>query len=511
MPDISPSAEDAGHWDRRICLPGTRKKTLESIKLWTEDFNRPPICFLNGLAGTGKSVIARTVVEWCSSRGPLGSFFFCSSYADDQGTHPLIILSLAIQLAQQHPKVRSVLVPTLRSNPDVVYESTLNQVEKLVIKPLKSADVPAVVVIDALDEWMDDTSQSTILSAVEQSIREIPKVKFLITSRPKPHIMPNISLLSLTGLAEFLDLEDTASELIDTDADIRLFLQHELAELAAQRRLDNWPTNTQLDLLRDRAAGLFVYAVATVKFLGEYTQPDEMYAVIEHLPRDTVHEGTVDGVHKGLSLDSLCISTLQASFDIEDHATARSVLATVVLATHPLPPSVIAELICLEVEEVMTFLESIQSLLSLQEDPDQPVLPFHRLLLSDLLTSPTRCVDERFYIAPGKFHSEIALNCLRLINEASEAMVEHPPENLGLNYACTSWHIHLTESRENVAALAPTLRRFLEEGFKAWLRVLRALAVRADPVSALNETIFWLRKVQLGLFQCSYKCSRASH
>ncbi|KAF9784565.1 hypothetical protein BJ322DRAFT_1211500 [Thelephora terrestris] len=500
-PDVPLRIEGAGTGDQQICLPGTRGTILESIKSWSEDSNRPPIFLLQGLAGTGKSAIARTFMEWCGSHGHLGSFFFCSSDVDDPGNAPLIVPSLAIQLAQQHPKVCSILVPILRSNPDVVYESTQNQVQQLIVKPLMSADVPAVIVIDALDEWMDEVSQSAILSAVEESIREVPKVKFLITGRPKPHVIARSSLLFFTGLAEFVDLDDTALDLTDTDIDIHLFLEHALAEPAAQKQLDSWPTPVQLDLLRDRAAGLFVYAVATVKFLGQnHTSPAKQFAIIEEFPDDTVHEGTVGAVHKGLSLDCLCTSTLQASFrNVEDDATTRLVLATVVLATRPLPPSVIAELICLEVEEVMTLLGSIQSLLRLQEDPDQPVLPFHKLL-SDLLTSPTRCADERFYISPGKFHSEIALNCLMSINEISEdnlspetTEAEHLLGKPALSYACTSWYIHLAESRENVKTLIPALRRFLEEGFKAWLKVLRAQGERADPVFAMNETVSWLR------------------
>lgn len=440
-------------------------------------------------------------MEWCSSDGPLGSFFLCSNDTDHHGSLPLIIPSLATQLAQQDPKVRSILVSILRSNPNVIYEPISNQVQKLIVKPLKSADVPAVIVIDALDEWADDVSQSAILTAVEKSTGEIPKVKFLIASRRKPDILARSSFSFLTGPAESFDLEDPASNLTDTDTDIRLFLENELAELASQRQLDNWPTAAQLDLLCNRAASLFVYAVATVKFLGQnHTSLDEQYAIIEASPDDTVHEGTVGGVHKGLSLDSLCTVTLQASFkNIRDDAATRSVLATMVLATRPLPPAVIANLTRRRVEEVMRCLGSIQSLLKVQGGPNQPALPFHRLLF-DLLTSPTRCTNNRFYIEPGKFHPEIALNCLTLINETSETMAEHLPGEPALNYACRSWYIHLAMSRENITTLTFTLRHFLEEGFKVWMLLLRALGEGVDPVFALNETISWLREVRFGLF-----------
>jgi len=510
MPDISSHAQGARYQyaEQKGCLWGTHKTTLEAIKSWANDFGRSPIFWLNGLAGTGKSTIAQSIMEWCDVQGQLGSSFFHSHDINNHSSHHLIFPTLAVQLAHQHPKVRSILLPLLQSNPDIVYESPSDQVEKLIVKPLKSADVPAIIVIDALDEWTDDTSQFTTLSAIEYWVREIPKVKFLITSRPKPHILASFQLPLLSGLADVFTLQGIMPDLINND--IRIFLKHELSGLAARNGLDSWLTGTQLDLLCGRAAGLFVYAVATVKFLGhKNTSPDEQYAIILHSPDDTVHEGTVEGVHRGMSLDSLCTSIFQTSFrnnDAEDDAVVRSVFANMILVTRPLPPSAIADLICLEVGDVMSILGSVQPLLRLQEDPEQPVYPFHKLL-SDFLTSPTRCVDERFYIAPGKFHSKIALSCLRLMNETlvDSLLPQHHTVNseAALEYACGSWHIHLAESREDIFAIIPALRQFLEEKILVWLEKFSGPGAAPDPVFALNKTISWLREVRLGLLTTS--------
>ena len=498
--DLSPGYQCS---DQQGCLQGTQSTVLQSVKSWVKDLDGPPIFWLNGTTGAGKSAVVQTVANWGRECGLLGANFFCPG---DDGNHrkfPPIILSLATQLAQQNPKVRSAFSPLLRSNPDIVYESTSDQVEELIIKPLASADTPTLIVIDGLDEWMDDASQSAILSTIESQAKKIPKTKFFITSRPTPHILSSFHLPLLNNLAEVLSLHGTASEL--TDNDIRVFLEYELSKLATQRGLDGWPTATQLDLLRDRAAGLFVYAVATIRFLDHpHTSPHEQYLVIQDSPNNTAHEGMVEGVHKGLSLDSLCISILQASFtSIEDNAIMRSILAAVALATRPLPPSVIAELILLEVEEVMSFLGTIRPLLILEENPDHPVRPFHKLL-SDLLTSPTRCVEERFYVAPGRFHSEFALNCLKLMNETFDGPppLKTPitdlafPKRVALEYACASWHIHLAQSREDFAELISVLRPFLEEKFKVWLEVQTHL----EPAIALNKAVFWLHEVRIDLF-----------
>ena len=60
-------------------------------------------------------------------------------------------------------------------------------------------------------------------------------------------------------------LHDVHPSLIEND--IRIFLEHELYELARRRERKGWPSEEPIYLLCRRAAGLFVYAAATVKFL----------------------------------------------------------------------------------------------------------------------------------------------------------------------------------------------------------------------------------------------------
>jgi predicted alpha/beta-fold hydrolase len=45
------------------CLPDTRVDLLQEIYNWADGENSPSIFWLNGLAGTGKSTIARTLVK----------------------------------------------------------------------------------------------------------------------------------------------------------------------------------------------------------------------------------------------------------------------------------------------------------------------------------------------------------------------------------------------------------------------------------------------------------------
>ncbi|KAF9645142.1 hypothetical protein BDM02DRAFT_3271916 [Thelephora ganbajun] len=512
-------AQGAGyqHRDRKGCLRGTRETVLNDIESWARDFEKPPVFWLNGLAGTGKSTIAKTVSEHVFADGLLGASFFCSRDFEDRSDLRLIFPTLAFQLAHKYPTFRSVLIPLLRSNPDIVHESLMNQMGELIVKPLKLADVWTVIIIDALDECKDEEPQSAILSVLGRFVKQTPKVKFFITGRPEPRIKTGFRLPLLVDSTDVFVLHDVHPSLIN--GDIRLFLKHELAEVARRHRLEGWPGNEHIDLLCRRAGGLFVYAVATVRFLDSKIHlPKRRLEVIVNLPECTVHEGkTRFNPRSKTTLDLLYTLILKTAFsededDPEVDSKVRSTIGTVVLVVNPLPPPAIAELIGLDIREVTLFLTLVQSLLAFDEDSSQPVKPFHKSF-PDFITDPSRCTDTRFWISPKILHLELAMNCLRVMNDGLERNLLSLPnyalnsevEDLktriddrisdGLRYACRSWHSHLTKTEGDVTDVISCLRVFLEEKFLAWLEVVSVLGAVWGATVALEQLIGWLWEV----------------
>ncbi|KAF9643341.1 hypothetical protein BDM02DRAFT_3151691, partial [Thelephora ganbajun] len=501
------------HGDRKGCLRGTRETVLNEIESWAGDFEKPPVFWLNGLAGTGKSTIAQTVSEQVFANGLLGASFFCSHDFEDRSDLRLIFPTLAFQLAHKYPTFRSVLVPLLRSNPDIVHESLMNQMRELIVEPLKSADVWTVIVIDALDECRDEEPQSAILSVLGRFVERIPKVKFFITGRPEPRIKDGFRLPLLVDSTDVFVLHDVRPSLIKSD--IRVFLKHELSEVSRRHRLGGWPSDEHVDLLCRRAGGLFVYAVATVKFLDSSTRlPERQLDAIVNFPEHTVHEGKTRFNSK-TSLDSLYTSILKTTFSEEDpevDSKVRSTIGTVVLVVNPLPPSGIAEFIGLDSREVTQFLTLLQSLLAFDEDSSQPVKPFHKSF-PDFITDPSRCTDTRFWISPKILHLELAMNCLRVMNDGLELNLLSLPdyalnsevEDLqariddcisdALRYACRSWHSHLIKTEGDVADVISRLRVFLEENFLVWLEVVSVLGAVRGAIVGLEQLASWLQEV----------------
>jgi WD40 repeat protein len=392
----------------------------------------------------------------------------------------------------------------VRSDPECATESLYNQMRRMIVGPLKKFGISTVIVIDALDECKDEEPESAILSVIGQFASEIPGVKFFLTGRPEPHILQGFGLPEMVKARDVFVLHKVGSG--EIGGDMRRFFRHWFADIARRRRgLNDWPITQQLDQLCERAAGLFVYAMATVKFVDGDSPRDRLDLLLRS-PESSAREGkTKFGTNT--TLDSLYTSILQQSFgdnDPEDDPGVLSVLGAVVLAANPLSPSVIATLLGFDTEAVFFHLSSIHSLLILQEDIDAPVLPFHKSF-PDFITDPTRCTNERFHVYPPDHHQELLVECLNLMYRMLEENMCGLPDGIindevddleekaylcideSLKYACESWHKHLIdEHMARAPEVTSALHRFLEKKFLCWLEVLSVLGSVRGAVDALG-------------------------
>ena len=386
---------------------------------------------------------------------------------------------------------------------------------KLIVQPLVEANISTVIIIDALDECKDEEPTSAILSILGRFVYEIPKVKFFVTGRPEPRILEGFRLPLLAEVTDVFVLHEV--EPSQVDGDIRLFFRHKFSELARRRRgLDGRPTEEQVDLLCKRAGGLFVYAMATVKFIDEQSSsPRKQLDLLLRSPESSVREAKTK-FRENATLDSLYTSILQGAFgdaeDPDNDPKVRSVLGAMVLAANPLSPSTIAVLLGLDAEDVSPLLSSAQSLLIFQEDVDLPVQPFHKSF-PDFIVDTDRCTNRRFQVSPPDQHPKLLIGCLDLMDRMLEKNMCKLPDGIAnsdvmdleertrrhigpaLQYACRSWHTHLVGRRTtstDTRKIASGLHRFLEKKLLFWLEVLSVLGTVRSAVDALQATINWL-------------------
>jgi len=68
------------------------------------------VFWLNGMAGTGKSTIADSLVRYARSEGIFGAAFFCSRYFETARDINRIFPLIAFQLSYRHPEYRNSLL-----------------------------------------------------------------------------------------------------------------------------------------------------------------------------------------------------------------------------------------------------------------------------------------------------------------------------------------------------------------------------------------------------------------
>ncbi|ENH73556.1 hypothetical protein FOC1_g10001095 [Fusarium oxysporum f. sp. cubense race 1] len=173
------------------CLPNTREELLKEIDRWIDDPKSKTIFWLNGMAGTGKSTIARTVAHTRSKRGDLGASFFFKRGEIDRGNLNKLMSTLAHQLALSIPGVAFFIKKTLDANLAIVGKSVKKQFEKLIQEPLSEvAATPialssVVMVIDALDECDQEADTRLLINIFSQAKTLRPHLRVFLTSRPE--------------------------------------------------------------------------------------------------------------------------------------------------------------------------------------------------------------------------------------------------------------------------------------------------------------------------------------
>src|SRR5258708_9054326 len=225
------------------------------------------IYWVNGLAGIGKSTIARTVAEAAENRNLLGASFFFSRQEKGLSNADLFIPTIAYQLSRSYPEARSVIIKVFRHEPDIGKKAFVTQVKELIIEPLcKITSKPVIIVVDAFDECDDSKGAANeLLRAIVEHCTKSSSLRLLVTSRPELHIKR-----VLTHKAGIVLHEDIDQSIVSDD--IRKYLHEEMSQIP--ERLDvnvplPWPSERELEKLVEKAGKLFIWAATAVRFVGD--------------------------------------------------------------------------------------------------------------------------------------------------------------------------------------------------------------------------------------------------
>ncbi|KAF9511916.1 hypothetical protein BS47DRAFT_1363457 [Hydnum rufescens UP504] len=398
LPRADSAAYDSGREDAPLsCFEGTRVSILAEIMSWFESTENgtPPIYWLVGLAGIGKSTIAKTVAERADKRPDEdrmlgGSFFFSRSDAPLRNPN-LVFPTLAFQLAQADNEFKNIIGEAVQQDATLGNKKPLAQFEGLILKPLSELDShrrTTLIVLDALDEC-DERGAATILQLLLAHASQLPFLRILITSRPEPHI--SLVFSDARNLAKRI-LHDVEASVIEED--LRLYIRSELSEIPKKlglRTIGDW-TDGEINALVEKSGKLFIYAATSIRFIGDDRVRDPRGHLRLILDTQLSKESEATPYSQ---LDSLYVGVLRNSLSNSDNRKAivkwfQTVVGSIVLLRQPLPLGSLARFVQCTLDNVDTALRRLRSVIIPPSTPDEAPRIYHPSF-RDFITDPSRC------------------------------------------------------------------------------------------------------------------------
>lgn len=477
------------------CMEGTRVGVLKLLREWSNDETAPRIFWLNGMAGIGKSAIARSFCHELSQHNLLAGSFFCSRNGSVAvGDAQRIVPTLSASMASWDISFNDALLAGLKRKPFAKDWNLEVQIQCLLAIPF-SERLPhtakvhmPIFVVDALDECSDeDLTRHLVESLVNISAR-VP-AKFFLTSRPEPHIRHRLEQMGSFPHSHFwgrtLRLHDIEQDIVE--ADISLYLMHELKNMREQSFPPDWPPSNQVATLTRLSGKLFIYAFTALAYirkrpvlrLGQLTEDSAISAQMTK-PLDHIYEMI------------LTEATNSEDFTADEAALTKTIISIILTMREPMSVAELGELLEMPAHLVRDSLNHLYAVIYVPRDNDSGALATFHASFGDFLTSPSRAPASMYVDIAGS-HSDLASICIGVlrsdklcfnlahitsseyVQRAKGEMSSLVPESL--RYACTHWVYHITASNDQAPLWSAVEDFFIGPKFLFWLEALSVVGI----------------------------------
>ncbi|KAL8646494.1 MAG: hypothetical protein Q9210_006113 [Variospora velana] len=487
------------------CIENTRVELLQELQIWGANHQRP-IYWLSGMAGTGKSTIARTLAARLKSSKTLGGSFFFSRSSGEANNAVNFVGTLAHHLANVSPLFKESICEAISLHEDVTRQGLRNQWKELIVGPLSKVRLsgrPTLsIVVDALDECGSDDDIRLLLQLFVE-VKDLTSVNIGIFVTSRPEIVIRLGFEDIPEIThQKLDLRDIPRHLVEHD--ILVLLKREFNRIRLERKLLDWPSEHDLQSLAQRSNCLFIYAVTVCRYVNNTDwDPEERLSEI-------LHNGHASGGDTA-ELDAMYMQVLSSALlngRGEEEISRlcdrfQQVVGSIVTLFDEFSASALAELLSRPVNSVNTTLNRLHSVLNIPGDVESPIRLLHPSF-HDFLLSKTRCRDERFCTDETLMHGELFSKCMGAMsttlkrNACQLSTPGSPPQDVDkktldtrlprhVQYACNYWLDHLARARPD-SRVQLGLRDngkvhvFFKKSFLHWLEAMSLLGKMSHAV-----------------------------
>ena len=506
---------------REPCTEETREEIRKDIIAWADSADGPPVFWLTGQAGSGKTTIAYTIAQYfdglenTGQHTVLGGTFFCSRQFEETRRQIHIIPTLAYQLAR---KSRSYAHGLNESGKFDSVDKLARQMADLLVDPWQQSEPqrhtelpPYLIVVDALDEIEADGG-SMFLHDIIETINRCPLrgLKFLVTSRPDPRVVELCKSFSSNAVCR---LQDVPTERVGSD--IMKYLRV---------KLPNFVDKTDLNTMAQLADGLFISAATIVRYLTPHRRitVDEQRKLLSKLH---VHQSfSASDARRSLLIDELYQQILRDAFSGLDDDLFNSrlrILHTFLCTFERTSTSLAAALLSDSDAMSVAVLNELYAVLYCKDDQ---VLWYHAsfpdFIFSQTETRSTFELDGRrvsMSIDKAHHHALLTQCCFDImkllrfnigdipssfvLDAEDPALMKRIDTNITavLRYASRYWAHHLAQTDKtnaDVEGLSDCITDFLHIRILFWIEAMNLLQSSGQCTTMLQRARGWVLKVR---------------
>jgi hypothetical protein len=476
---------------------------------WADGNDERCIFWLNGMAGTGKSTIARTIARKYHDQDRLGASFFFSKGGGDVSHASKLFTSIAMQLAKKSSALKRCICEAIAEHTDIASQALRDQWNQLVLRPLSklkagSLQSPLVLVVDALDECEGENDIQVILQLLgEARVLRAIRLRIFMTSRPETSIRHGFYQIPETGYQDFV-LHNISPSVVDQD--ISIFLEYNLGIIRRECALAaDWPGEQAVKRLVQGASGLFIWAATACRFIsdGKRFAVRRLSLLLQGDTSVAAPEEKLDEIYIAILNNS--ISEYHDQEKKELYRMLKATLGPIAILFSSLSAVSLARLLHIPEKDIYQTLDDLHSILEVPIDRGQPIR-LHHPSFRDFLLDKQRCRDEHFWVDEKKAHEALAESCLRLMSENLKRNICHlrTPGALAsevkscqveqclpvdLQYACRYWAQHLQRSEARLCD-NNHVHKFLQKHFLHWLEALSLIGKMPDSVGIATALQF---------------------
>ncbi|RAH46751.1 WD40 repeat domain-containing protein [Aspergillus brunneoviolaceus CBS 621.78] len=423
-----------GSFERRyeeLCFEGTRIEKLEKIVSWVDDPEGEQFFWLNGMAGTEKSTISRSLAKLFTARGILGASFFFDGRRTECVSPKQLVPTILYQLTTLLPTLKVEIQAVLEKDSILFTKTLREQIDCVLVELLKKLPVDQrqilIFIIDAMDQCRDKRDTKQLLRNLVR-VRGVGALdlRFFITRRPEPK-----------------------------------------------------PEEKTIKELAQRASPLFIVVSTICLFID-----DERFSPVERTSVILQHRHFGDQLVETYQtiLEQMIIDTR----DVDRQQILTEfwyIVGSVITLYDPLPATSLALLLDMEEDDVHLRLKFLRSVLIIPDgnEADAPIEPLQQSFPDFLGKQCLRVMsDKKIGLRRNICNLE---NDGILQSEISDVTGSISPV---LKYACRYWSKHLLDGDE--PSDQGDMYSFFQEHLLQWLEVMSILGLTSEVLTQLRST-----------------------